>query len=147
MTKDNDIIEGVIYPLQEEDAFNILNNNKKVFVKYLPHEPSKKTVQKLKSGLKIYFYISKKNKSIVGDAIIKNILFMDFQDILSNYKNQLFISEDKFRLYSKGREHKKAQNLELKDINKYQKKVIVKVPITMAGMYVTTSNKKKIGLK
>ena len=62
MVKSNDKIEGVIYALPEEIAMNILERNKKIFVKYLPHEPTRKTEVRLEKGKKLYIYASGLNK-------------------------------------------------------------------------------------
>ncbi len=137
-------IEGVIYPLPYKFAMNIFKKDKRIFVKYLTHEPTKKTAMLLKKGMKLFIYISKSNKAIYGEAIIDEIYFMGVSEILSKFKSKLFMSESELRKYSEGRESKKAQVLKIRKIVLYPKEKIVKKPITMTGMYVTKLNKKSI---
>ena len=142
--EDNRTIKGVIYPLSKGIAKNIFEKGRNIFVKYLTHEPTKKTDLKLKNGMKLYVYITKENKSIIGEAGIKEIYYMDLLEILTKFKRGLFLSEAELRDYAKGRETKKAQVLKLEDIKTYTKMIPVKKPITMAGMYITNDNEKKI---
>jgi len=144
MVNSNDKIEGVIYALPEEIAMNILEKNKKIFVKYLPHEPTRKTEVRLERGKKLYIYASGLNKSVIGEAKIKKVEYLDLNEILRKYKKSLMISESELRLYAEGRELKKAQVLELENPVLYPTEIKVFVPITMQGTYVTNKNKKII---
>ena len=144
MVEKKDKIEGVIYSLPLDIAMNIFQKGKKIFVKYMPHEPTKKTVLKLKKGMKIYIYISKSNKSVIGEAKIKEIYYMNMQEIIKKFKNNLMISESELILYAEGRENKKAQVLDLENITVYPKEITVTIPITMGGAYVTSINKRKV---
>lgn len=137
-------IEGVIYPVSYNFAMNIFKKKKNIFVKYLTHEPTKKTEVFLRKGMKLFIYISKSNKSVIGEAVIDEIYFMNFLEILSKFKSKLFISESELRKYSEGREHKNAQVLKIKDVVLYHKEKPVKKPITMTGIYLTNQNKKSI---
>ncbi|MBN2566784.1 DUF365 domain-containing protein [Candidatus Woesearchaeota archaeon] len=137
-------IEGVIYPVPYDLAMNIFKKNKKIFVKYLTHEPTKKTVVRLKKGMKLYIYSSQSKKVILGEGVIDEISFLNRSEILSKFDDELFISESELRDYSKGRESKKAQVLKIKNIVLYPKGKIVKRAITMTGIYVTGQNKKSI---
>jgi len=137
-------IEGVIYSLPLEIAMNIFEKNKDVFIKYLPHEPTKKTELRLKKGMKIYIYISKANKSVIGEAKIKEIYYLNLQEIIKKFKSRLMISESELLLYAECRENKKAQVLDLQNITLYPKEIAVNIPITMGGAYVTSGNKKKV---
>lgn len=137
-------IEGVIYALPNEIAMNIFEKKKKIFVKYLPHEPTRKTEIKLKKGKKVYVYVSGANKSVIGETSIKKIEYLTMEEILKKYKKNLMISESELRLYSGGRETKKAQVLELENLTLYPREIKVSVPITMQGIYVTERNKKII---
>jgi len=144
MVKSNDKIEGVIYALPEEIAMNILERNKKIFVKYLPHEPTRKTEVRLEKGKKLYIYASGLNKSVIGEAKIRKIEYLDLYGILKKYKKNLMISESELILYAEGRELKKAQVLELENPVLYPTEIKVSVPITMQGTYITNKNKKII---
>ena len=144
MVKSNDKIEGVIYALPEEIAMNILERNKKIFVKYLPHEPTRKTEVRLEKGKKLYIYASGLNKSVIGEAKIRKIEYLDLYGILKKYKKNLMISESELILYAEGRELKKAQVLELENPVLYPTEIKVSVPITMQGTYIANKNKKII---
>lgn len=137
-------VEGVIYALPEEIALNILERNKKIFVKYLPHEPTRKTEVRLEKGKKLYIYASGLNKSVIGEVKIKNVEYLSMNEILNKHKKNLMISESELRLYAEGREQKKAQVLELENPVLYPMEMKVSVPITMQGTYVTNKNKKVI---
>ena len=140
----NERVEGVIYALPSDIAMNIFEKEKKIFVKYLPHEPTRKTEIRLEKGKKIYIYVSGLNKCVIGEAKIKKVDYLDMQEILRRYKKTLMISESELRLYAEGREFKKAQILELENPVLYPKEMKVSVPITMQGTYITNKNKKII---
>lgn len=140
----NERVEGVIYALPGDIAMNIFEKEKKIFVKYLPHEPTRKTEVRLDKGKKLYIYVSGLNKSVIGEAKIKKVDYLDMQEILRKYKKNLMISESELRLYAEGRESKKAQVLELENPVIYPKEIKVTMPITMGGAYVTNKNKQSI---
>lgn len=139
----NSII-GIIFPLPE-NAINFMFSNKRdVYVKYLTHQLSGKSKIKLKNGLKLYFYQSGGIKSIVGDAIIKKIDFMDSSSIVYKYKGRLMIPDTEFISYINGRENKKALVLEFNNLEKYNKPIKLAKPLTMAGIYLTDENKDEL---
>jgi hypothetical protein len=138
---DTENIIGVIYALPESVAKSIFLKKKDIFIKYLPHEPTKKTKIKIKKGDKVYIYISNKNKSVGGEAEIKKIEYLDAREILKKYSNRLMISKEDLGKYSTGRKLKKAQVLEICNIRQYPKEMRVLIPITMQGFYVTDKNK------
>jgi hypothetical protein len=137
-------VEGVIYSLPLEIAMNVFQKGRSVFVKYTPHEPTKKTENRLDKNMKLFIYISKSNKSVIGEATIKEISYLDLEEMLRKYKNKIMISEAELYLYAEGRERKRAQVLELKNIVLYPREIPVKVPVTMGGVYVTKENKKNV---
>lgn len=144
MAKSLEKIEGVIYSLPLEIAMNIFRKNKTVFVKYLPHEPTRKTESRLKEGMKLYIYVSKANKSIIGEAIIREVSYLNLDKLLKKFRKKIMVSETELILYADGREDKKAQVLELKEITLYKKETPVRIPLTMSGIYVTKENKKRV---
>ncbi len=140
---DNTII-GVIYPFPEELIDRLFINQKDIFIKYIPHEPTKKSKIKLQSGMKIYFYVPKSKKAIIGEATIEEISYMKIKDILKNYESRIIPTEKKLIEYSNHRENKKAQVLVLTKVIKYKKDKFININITMAGIYVDSDNKSKI---
>lgn len=142
----NSII-GIIFPLPKNTIDFMFSNNRDIYVKYLTHQPSKKSKINLKNELKLYFYQSGGIKSIVGDAIIKKFDFMDSSSILNKYKGRLMAQDDEFILYIKGRENKIALVLELYNMVKYHKPIKLAKPLTMAGVYLTAETKDKLFLE
>ena len=138
---DEEIIEGVIYPLPSS-MIDRIERSKNIFVKYLPHAHKKKgNPTKLKPGNKLYIYESRGRKKVVGEASIKNIEFLLVNDVINYYKNKTIPNELEIKQYSKGRESKELMVLTLGEFKKYEKLMKVNSPITMAGRYVTTKNK------
>ena len=138
---DNDPVIGVIYPLTEKIINFMFENNRDVFVKYTTHGNLQKSKPRLKKGMKIYFYQSGSNKTIVGEATIEHIEYLDMDQIFKKYANRLLTTEEELRDYSKGREEKRALVLELINLIKYEKEIKLPVPITMAGLYLTEKRK------
>lgn len=135
-------ISGVIYPLFREIIDYMYRDNKDIFVKFVPHKHTKKSKNKLRTGMKIYFYQSKANKEIIGEATIMKIDYMYPSQILENYQGRLIIPPTDFKKYSKGRETKMAMVLELSKNIKYKKLVRLSIPLTMNGLYVRNNEEK-----
>ena len=55
----NSGIIGVIYAMPLEIANRFFEQDKRLFIKYMPHEHSKKSKIKISTGMKFYFYTSK----------------------------------------------------------------------------------------
>lgn len=91
--------------------------------------------------MNIYFYQSGSNKTIVGEATIEHIEYLDMDQVFKKYSIRLLTTEDELRDYSKGREEKRALVLKLINLTKYEKKIKLSVPITMAGLYLTEKRK------
>ena len=141
----NEPIIGVIYPLTEKIINYMFENKRDVFVKYLPHGKPKKP--KLKEEMVIYFYQSGSNKGIVGEAIIKNIQYLNIDQIFKEYTGRLMTTEDELIKYSTGREKKVALVLELVDLKRYEKEIKLSSSLTMMGLYLTEKRKKKLFLE
>jgi len=140
--KDSNLI-GVIYPLHSHIIQRFLNEDKDIFVKYIPRIPKKKSIFKIVPGLKLYFYESVSRKAIVAEGIIKSIEFLDINQVLHLYKIRLMITEEELFKYSKGR-NKKIMVLEIGNIRKLDSLIQIKGRITMVGRYVTKDNIDKL---
>jgi len=137
-------VTGIVYPIPKEILTSLFENNKNIFIKFTTHEPSKKTIIKLKKGMTIYFYESHSNKCVVGDAIISNVDYLVLNEVLRIHNKKLMISKRSLKEYAKGREDKKLLVLTMKKINKYLIPKKTKKSITMAGCYINNENKKEI---
>lgn len=145
--EDEGQLAGVVYAVPEQIANNILHKRKNIFVKYTAHQATKKSKLKLMKGMKLYLYISKSGRLIFGEAKIKLLFFLDFNEIISKYEKQLMFSAEQFKVYSRGRENKKAIVMVLSSIRKYLKPVKFTSPVTMGGVYVDSNlipSKKKM---
>lgn len=140
MDNDQNII-GVIYPLPK-NLIDRIDKSKNIFIKYLPRVPTRKSYSlKIREGIKLYIYRSGHNKTIVTEAIIDKVELLFFDEIISKYKNRTIAPYDELIKYVQDRENKKLLVLHLKNIKKYDNPLKVKVPITMAGRYITNENK------
>jgi len=136
-------IIGVIYPLSKDAIDFMFSNNRDVYVKYTSHEPTKKSIIKLKKGITLYIYQTGGSRLVVGVATIKQFDFLDRDTILNKYHGRLMISSDEFKLYAKGREKKKALVLELTDLKKCENGFKLSKTLTKAGIFLTPEKKQE----
>ena len=125
---------AVIYPLPLELASRILSGKKSVFVKYQRYEvltPMMNTCEK------ILFYISHSKKEILGEASISAIQLMSFDEVISEFKNDLFLSEDELRKYSNKRIEKKMLVFSLKKMECYSEPKLLGRSLTMVGEFIS----------
>ena len=134
---------GIVYPIPKEIMNSLFNEKKSVFVKFT-HQPSKKTIIRIKEGMKLYLYESHSENCFVGEADISKVSYLLLEDILKKYREKLIISEKDLREYAQGRESKMLLVLNLVNIKKYDKPRKSKKRITMAGHYITLENKKEV---
>lgn len=139
----DETIIGIIFPFPEKLISRIFNDGKYIFTKFTTHPPSDESV-KIRSGNKLFFYKSRADKTVVGEAIIKKIEFLLPEVAMKKYKEKLITPPEEMAEYVRGRDTKKMLVLELCNIIKYSHPVIMRTPVTMAGQYVTEDNQKKI---
>lgn len=132
---------GVIYPLPESAISRAFKGNKTIFVKFTTHEPTRKTKNRIRNGIKFYFYQSGSGKIIVGDAKISKLEYLQKEDIVVKYKNNLIITESELNNYANGREGKSLLVLHLARLRRYKKPIKLKKSVTMTGQYITQKNK------
>ena len=92
----------------------------------------------------IYIYISRYNKTIIGEAKINKVFYITRDKIIKKYKNRLMFNMEKFSIYSKGRERKRAMALELKNLIHYKQGKRIMRPMTMSGIFINSKNKDKV---
>ncbi|MBS3090118.1 DUF365 domain-containing protein [Candidatus Pacearchaeota archaeon] len=139
-------IYGVVYSLPQEITDNLFKKKRDIFVKYLGVSVNKKSKISLREGMKVYFYASGSNKSIIGEGKIKKIYFLNSGEILSKYKNRIMFNLSEFKTYVRDRERKNAMVLELSHLKPYAIPIILNKPINMGGKYINTKTKKFMGL-
>jgi hypothetical protein len=125
-----DKIAGAIFPIPIELVGRLFDGKPKIFVKCLPRKSTR-----LVPKNKIIFYASHGTKELVGEGTIKKIEFLDSEAILSRYKERLFLDEDEFRAYVRGR--KEILALALANLRKYSTPIKYGKNLTMAGQYIT----------
>lgn len=134
---------GVIYPLPKK-IVDRLNESRNIFVKFLPHIPTKKSRVRLEEGNKLYIYQSGTKKKIVVESVISKIEFLLIEDVFKRYENCTVATRGELNKYVEGRENKKLMVIHMKNIKKYNIPLKINVPITMAGRYITADNKHEL---
>jgi hypothetical protein len=128
-----DRISAVIYPLESQLIERFLDGQKDVFVKYLPRNSTR-----LEPGDKLLFYRTKSDKKIIGEGRILSIDFLDVREAIEKYAERLFLNIEELTQYSRKRT-KKMLILELNRFKKYNNSVSIYKKISMAGLYLKTS--------
>ena len=134
MVNDESII-GVIYPIRTKNYTRLKSVQSPVFIKYLQHFNNKNPT-KLKNGHYIIFYLSKKDKKVIGYSQIKNIVFKLPEEIIKEDANNMQMEINEFNEYIKNRESKKLLILELDKIIDIINPKIISSGITMTGKYI-----------
>lgn len=107
---------------------------KSVFIKYPIYE---NLTPKIKSCKKLLFYVSGSNKEIAGEADIVSIDLMILSEVLSKYRNNLFLTEVELRKYSNGRDTKNMMVFILDNVTTYVEPKYLGHGITMVGEYLS----------
>lgn len=120
-------IMGLTHPIPTEFAKRIYKNNKTVFV-------SKRHLKKVNPGDKFVIYESHGARAYVGWADIKSTTKMNPRTIIKNYKDDLMLTREEFREYSKNKKYMSI--LEFKNFEMFKNKVIPKRFVSMSGKYI-----------
>jgi len=126
---------GAIFPVLEEHVSNIFNGDHDVFVKF--------TKMKLKKGILLIFYVSRK-KVLMGQAKIKNVEKLHPNVAWSLYNNRIFLNHKEYKKYveispisGKKRKMKEISAFTLTNIKKYDTPVLSTLAVTSAGRYIS----------
>lgn len=142
MNEDEEIV-GIIYPVMQNN-FDILKERKNpAYVKFITHVKSKNPTR-LRKGHYLLFYLSRKDKSIIGYAKINAVSFKTAFEINDKYLNRIQMEQKEFDGYILDRESKQLLFLELEEIIVLDKPMPVDYPITMAGQYVSINEMKRL---
>ena len=120
-------IKAVSHPIPTEIADRIYNENKTVFV-------SKSHLGKVSKGDKFIIYESHGAKAYTGWADIVKIEYMAPKNIINEYKDQLMVTSDEFKEYTKGRE--KINVILFENFEKFKKNVAPKRFVSVSGKYI-----------
>jgi hypothetical protein len=125
-------ITGVIFPINENQFHNIIENHKNVYAIY-------SIFNHIKENDKLQFYVSKTIKKIKIEARVESVDFLDITTVKKNYSNSLIMDSNDFSSYIRkspwsNRENKKLLVLVLKNIKECNE--IPKNRIPVSGMYI-----------
>ncbi len=120
-------IKGVTHPIPTKFAERIYKGNKNVFV-------SKRHLQKVSPGDKFVIYESHGARAYTGWADIKFITKMSPRNISMTYKDDLILTREEFREYS--RDKKYMNVIEFKNFEMFKNKVVPKRFVSMSGKYI-----------
>jgi len=124
-------LRGIIYPIPQEDYDTLKSRKNPIYIKFLS-----KNSTELKIGHILIFYLSRKNKTLIGYSKIINVYFKSPLDILKYHKDNTQMKEEKIIEYIHTRENKNILVLELDEIKDFDIPIKIDYPITMMGKYV-----------
>jgi hypothetical protein len=128
---------GIVYPLPSHLIDRFFKDKKSVFVKFPTHETIS---SRLRGCEKLIFYKSKSGWELVGEAKIDDVSLRSIQEVLSNFKEELFLSEEEFKSYAKSRNNKKVLVFKLSRPITYQRPVKLDHYVTMTGEYISVED-------
>lgn len=137
-------VYGVVYALSSEILEFMFKNKKSVFIKYTSHVPTKRSKNKIKEGMQLYFYESGKSNCIIGEAVINSIEYLPAEEIIQKYSNKLIVTRTQFEEYSKDRLQKPALVIQMGKLQKYKIPIKLKFAVNMGGLLITNENCKPI---
>ena len=120
-------IVAVSHPIPTEYAKRIYDDGKTVFV-------SKSHLGKVSPGDKFIIYESHGAKAYTGWADIKSIGKQKTSTITKKYGNKLMITKEEFQEYAKRRPEMNV--IEFENFQKFNKPVVPKRFVTVAGKYI-----------
>lgn len=129
-----DRIVGIIFPLFEEHIRRFFDEDKTVFVKFIASD-----LTHIHSGHRLFFYRSKGNKEVVGEARIVDIASKTANEALATYGDRLFLTAKELREYVRDRNAKNMLVLVLDHFKKYPVPLRLDKSVTMAGQYMRQS--------
>ena len=138
-------IYGVIFPIPRQYMNRFFQDNKNVFIK-----PAT-LFRSLKPGLMFYFYQSRKDTGIVGEARIKTVTFSEdpidffkiFGDAIFLQKSEVekYVSDNKKWVKMRKKHFEKTKKrpwfaIELENISKFDDKIEIQGFVPISGMYI-----------
>jgi hypothetical protein len=127
-------IVGIIFPFLPTHVRRFFDEGKTVFVKFYGIQT---TPKRLSTGDTLFFYESKGNKEIVGEARIVEVDQGTPSEILTKHGDRLFLMADEFEEYVGERKGRKMLVLVVEGARKYANPLKLGKSLTMAGQYMT----------
>ena len=125
---------GIIFPVLPEHIHRFFERRKRVFVKFLAREI---IPPKLQVGSKLFFYQSRSNKEVVGEARIVEIGNGTVEEVHARFDCDLFLTPTELEEYAGNRKAKRMLFFVLEDAKKYAVPLRLNKSVTMAGQYMT----------
>jgi hypothetical protein len=116
-------------------------DGKTVFVKFVA-----RGLTRLKTGHRLFFYKSRNERELVGEALITGIETKASKDVLADFGDRLFLTRQEIEHYARNRQSKDMLVLILSKLKKYPAPIRLKRPVTMAGQYMTKRMRTETGL-
>lgn len=120
-------IMGVSHPIPTKYAKRIYEDGKTVFI-------SKSSLRRVSKGDKFIIYESHGTRAYTGWADIISVGKQKTSSIWDRYGNLLMVTKDEFKEYSKGRNEMNI--IEFKNFKKFNKPVVPKRFVSVAGKYI-----------
>jgi hypothetical protein len=112
-----------------------------VLIKFPTHE----TISlRLRGCKKLIFYKSKGGWKLVGEAKIDDISLMSIHEVLSNFREELFLSEEELKSYLKSRNNRKVLVFKLSKPITYRHPVKLDHYVTMTGEYISVEDYRRL---
>ena len=127
----NDII-GVIFPIFRRHFQRLLDDEKTVFVKFVA-----RAFRRLRSGSRLFFYESRGNKEIVGEARVVDINSGTPDELLRKFGKNLILTRRELEEYTGDRRTKEMLVLVVRNARKYAIPLRLNKSVSMAGLYMT----------
>ena len=134
-------VVGIIFPILPNHVKRFFEGRKRVFVKFfgagvLPKE--------LQCGSRLFFYKSRNNKEVVGEARIVEVCSGTVEEVLTRFGDGLFLTRTELEEYAGNRRTKQMLALVLEEPKRYEVPTRLDKSVTMAGLYMTKTMLKKL---
>jgi hypothetical protein len=127
-------IIGIIFPLLPSHIQRFFDEDKKVFVKFFAKE---NIPLRLRKGSKLFFYESRANRQIVGEATIVDVGTATAEEAIARFGDDLFLAKEELERYVGARKEKRMLVLVVDRSKRYRNALRLEKPITMTGQYMT----------
>jgi len=131
-TRDGNCVIGIIFPIFRNHFQRFIYDKKTIFVKFVA-----RPFNRLRSGSRLFFYESKGNKQIVGEARIVEMDSRKPEEVFTRFEKNLFLTCAEFEEYTRERKTREMLVLVVADAKKYAIPLTLNKSVTMAGQYMT----------
>ena len=107
---------GIVMSIKSEYAKKILSGEKKVEIR--------KIFSKKLRGSKIYIYVSRPERSLVGEVVIKEVVYDKPENVWQKFSDQIGCTKEQFDKYTESK--KKVYAIVLQEAAAYRKSVSIR---------------------